>query len=309
MNTIKDIPGFNNWTTIQVINKGWSIDKKYYIKTIEETELLLRTTDISQYEIKKREYEELKLLSTMDLLISGPVDFGICNDGKSVYLLLTWIDGEDAESILPNLSVTEQYRLGIKAGEFLKQIHKISAPQNISNWEKRFNHKIDVKMANYQACDIRFPGDDRFISYIEDNRHLLDNRPQTLHHGDYHVGNMIITPELELGIIDFNRMDYGDPWEEFNRITFCVETSSVFASGYINGYFNHQVPDVFFRLLALYIANNQLSSIPWAIPFGQEEVKNMLRITKNVSDWYDGFNTFIPNWYTGRFDHAVTNNM
>ncbi len=294
---MNDIAGYNNWNTIQAINKGWSSDKKYYIKTIEGKELLLRTTDISQYEKKKSEFEELKLLAYMDILMSRPVDFGVCNDGNLVYILFTWINGKDAESILPNLSIDKQYGLGVKAGELLNKIHSISAPQNILNWAERFNHKIDVKMANYNACDIKFPGDDRFISYIEDNRQLLENRPQTLHHGDYHVGNMIITPESELGVIDFNRLDYGDPWEEFNRITFCVETSPVFASGYINGYFNHQVPDLFFRLLALYIANNQLSSIPWAIPFGKEEVNTMLRITNNVYYWYDGFNTYIPNWY------------
>lgn len=87
----------------------------------------------------------------------------------------------------------------------------------------------------------------------------------------------------------------------FNRITFCAKTSPVFASGYINGYFSYQVPDIFFRLLALYIANNQLSSIPWAIPFGEGEVDAMLKITKNVLDWYDGFNTYIPNWYIDEF--------
>lgn len=29
---------------------------------------------------------------------------------------------------------------------------------------------------------------------------------------------MIISPEGKLSIIDFNRNDYGDPWEEVNRI-------------------------------------------------------------------------------------------
>lgn len=108
---------------------------------------------------------------------------------------------------------------------------------------------------------------------------------------------MIITPEKELGIIDFNRMDYGDPWEEFNRITFCVGTSPIFASGYINGYFDNIVPDLFFRLMALYIASNQLASIPSAIPFGEEDVEGMLRQAQNVLEWYDDFKTYIPNWY------------
>lgn len=187
--------------------------------------------------------------------------------------------------------------LGIKAGVFLRQMHEIPAPKNQPNWEERFNRKMDIKIDNYKTCGIHFNGDDRMLEYIEKNRSLLLNRPQSFQHGDYHVGNMIITPEIELGIIDFNRMDYGDPWEEFNRITWCVDTSPIFASGYINGYFNNVVPDLFFRLMALYIASNQLSSIPWAIPFGEEEVNIMIRQAKCVLNWYDDFKTYIPNWY------------
>lgn len=294
---IKDIPGSDSWSIVEPITKGWSSDKKYYIKTIEGTELLLRTSNISEYNTKKKEFEILKLLSSRNILMSKPIDFGVCDNGKSVYLLLTWIEGKDAESILPKLNEKEQYRLGIDSGKILKKIHSISAAKNIPNWEERFNKKIDIKIANYKACHIKFQGDEKVIDYIENNRQLLKNRPQTIHHGDYHIGNMIINPELKLGVIDFNRMDYGDPWEEFNRITFCVETSPIFASGYINGYFNNEVPDMFFRLMALYIANNQLSSIPWALPFGEKEVDVMLKITKDVLNWYDDFNTYIPNWY------------
>ena len=42
-----------------------------------------------------------------------------------------------------------------------------------------------------------------------------------------------------LGLIDFSRMDYGDPWEEFMRVTtFSKSISSPFAIGQINGYFD-----------------------------------------------------------------------
>ncbi|WIV12760.1 phosphotransferase family protein [Proteiniborus sp. MB09-C3] len=292
-----NIPGFKNWDIIKPINKGWSDDKKYYIKTKDEKELLLRLSDISQYENKKKEFESLKPLTKMDILFTRPIDFGTCNDGQSVYSILTWIDGEEASDALPALDSREQYMLGNKAGMYLKQIHSIPAPQNQPNWAERFNRKIDRKIANYKACSIHFHSDDRLIDYIEQNRSLLINRSQSFQHGDYHVGNMIITPKRELGIIDFNRMDYGDPWEEFNRITWCVEISPMFASGYINGYFDNAVPGLFFRLMALYIASNQLSSIPWAIPFGEKEVDIMLKQTQSFMKWYDGFKTHIPNWY------------
>lgn len=295
--SFNDIGGSHNWDIIEPVNKGWSDDKKYHIITKEGRELLLRLSDISQYEKKKREFECLRPLMDMDILFTQPIDFGICNNGQSVYSLLTWIDGEDAEIILPKLDDKEQYMLGLKAGMYLKQIHSVPAPQSQPNWAERFNRKIERNIGNYNACSIHFQNDDKLIDYIEQNRSLLINRPQSFQHGDYHVGNMIITPKGELGIIDFNRMDYGDPWEEFNRITWCAEISPMFASGYINGYFDGNSPDLFFRLMALYIASNQLSSIPWSVPFGEEEVNTMLKQVQSVLKWYDDFSTYIPNWY------------
>ncbi|AFS79051.1 aminoglycoside phosphotransferase Aph [Gottschalkia acidurici 9a] len=296
-----EIAGSDSWEIIKPINKGWSNDKKYYIKTRDGKELLLRVTDVNQYENKKTEFENLKLLTNMDIVMSRPISFGICNESQSVYSLLTWINGEDAEVMLTKLDDKEQYILGTKAGQFLKQIHKISAPKNIPDWTQRFNRKIDMKIADYISCGIQLDGADKIIDYIEQNRSLLTNRPQSFQHGDYHVGNMIITPEKELGIIDFNRMDYGDPWEEFNRITWCVDVSPIFASGYINGYFDNNVPELFFRLMALYIANNQISSIPWAIPFGEKEINTMIEQAQNVLKWYDYFETYIPSWYMSSY--------
>lgn len=292
-----EIPGSSKWQIVKAINKGWSNDQKYYIQTTDGRELLLRTSDISQYENKKREFEAIKQLDDIDILISRPIDFGICDNNQSVYSLLTWIKGEDAETVLPMLSHNEQYELGVKAGEVLKTIHQIPAPKDQVSWPELFNRKINRNIANYRACGIHLKGEDKILEYIEQNRHLLENRPQSFQHGDYHVGNMIITKSGTLGIIDFNRLDYGDPWEEFNRITWCANISAAFASGRINGYFHHDVPDLFFKLMALYIASNQLSSIPWTIQFGQEEVSNMIGLNKNILEWYDEFDTYIPKWY------------
>lgn len=55
-----------------------------------------------------------------------------------------------------------------------------------------------------------------------------------------------------------------------------------------------------FKLMALYIASNALSSVPWAIPFGQAEVEFMLRNIKKMLEEYDYFNTYKPTWYKSR---------
>lgn len=98
-------------------------------------------------------------------------------------------------------------------------------------------------------------------------------------------------------IIDFDRYDFGDPWEEFNRIVWTVQASPLFASGMVNGYFDDDVPTDFWKLLAFYISSNMLSSLPWAIPFGEDEVQKFLRQSKEILEWYDNMRKIIPAWY------------
>jgi len=300
MNKYEDLKGileYSTWNIIKKIDKGWSEDDKYYIKNNVGQELLLRVSDISKLQDKKKEYEILCEISKTKINMSMPISFGVSTNNKLVYSLLTWVNGNDAELVIPKLGISEQYELGIKLGKILKCVHTIPAPENQQNWKDRFNNKIDMKIRNYNNCGIEVPHADKIIKYINDNRYLLENRPQTIQHGDFHVGNLIITENKEIGVIDFNRYDFGDPWEEFNRIVFSLNISKPFTVGQINGYFDNKVPDEFFKLMALYIASNALSSVPWAIPFGKKEVEIMLNNIDEMLKYYDYFNGFIPNWY------------
>jgi len=291
---IGDIPDFQNFAQTEPITKGWSEDKKYCITKTEGAKLLLRVTPIARYETRKSLFELLKQVAALDIPMCIPLDFGACNGG--VYSLQSWIYGEDLEVVLPTLSETEQYALGLKSGEILRKIHSIPAPKTQEEWAARFNRKTDRKIETYKNCGVRFDGDEQIINYIHQNRHLLQNRPQCFQHGDYHVGNMMIE-NGELRIIDFDRYDFGDPWEEFNRIVWCAAASPHFATGLLRGYFDGEPPMEFFKLLAFYIASNTLSSIYWAIPFGQSEIDTMMKQSQDVLDWYDDMNNPVPTWY------------
>ena len=279
----------------EIINKGWSSDIKYCIKDEYNNKYLLRISSIDQYEKKLVEFDYLKKLEKIGLSMCKPIEFGTCDDG--VYIILSWIEGVDAQEYILNLSNKEQYEYGIIAGKELLKIHSLKAPSNIFDWEEKFNKKIDRKIIMYEDCPIKIDKANNLIEYINNNRYLLKNRNLVFHHGDYHIGNMMINENKELVIIDFNRADFGDPYEEFNRIVWCAQASSYFASGIVDGYFNNDVPEDFWRVLALYISSNTLSSIPWAIPFGKEEIEVMINQSKDVLRWYDDMNTYIPSWY------------
>ena len=53
----------------------------------------------------------------------------------------------------------------------------------------------------------------------------------------------------------------------------------------------------FGRLLALYIANNTLGSLPWAIPFGEGEIATMKKQAAEILLWYDNLKNPVPRWY------------
>lgn len=280
--------------TKEPINKGWSDDKKYCVTDENGTRYLLRVSDIAEYDRKQDEFNRMKQVASLGVPMCRPVAFGICEDG--VYSIQSWIDGEDAEQVMSDYSDTEQYVFGLEAGRILRKIHSIPAPAAQEDWEIRFNRKMDLKIRKYGECPIKHENGQAFIDYINENRHLLRGRPQVYQHGDYHIGNMMIDRN-RLHIIDFNRSDYGDPWEEYNRIVWCAQKSPLFASGMVNGYFDDHVPPEFWKLLALYISSNILSSLYWAVPFGQDEVNTMQNQARDVLSWYDNMRNPVPTWY------------
>ena len=110
----------------------------------------------------------------------------------------------------------------------------------------------------------------------------------------------MIGEDREIYVIDFDRFDFGDPWEEFNRIVWSAQVSPSFASGMIDGYFDDKVPDLFWKLLAVYILSNLIGALPWAISYGEEEVSVMQNQAKEILEWYDYMNRLVPSWYMNK---------
>ena len=276
---ILDIPFSNEWKIIRLINEGWSADNKYYIKDNKGFQYLLRISEGQSYEEESHLYKALRQLNKMNIPVSKLKDSGLCNNGNNTFRLFSWIEGVEIIKTLGSLSEKEQYEYGYASGEILSKIHEVGSPSNRLNWGLHYHQKIDKKISLYRNCGITFPNSEYVIDFIQKRRSLINGRPQSFHHGDYHLGNMLITPDNKLGVIDFNRLDFGDPWEEFNRIPWSASRSMWFASGQINGYFHNNVPNEFFELMALYIGVNQIGSISWAIQHGAKELEIILSQT------------------------------
>lgn len=281
-------------TKVQIL-EGWSDDKKYCVTTDDDKKYLLRISKIEQKERKSVEFEFMKRVEALGVPMCKPITFGTCDEG--VYLLQSWIEGKNFEEVITMLTDKEQYDYGVQAGKILKKIHTIKVSDTHEKWETQFNCKIEKKIQMYKECPIKYENGQFFIDYINKNRYLLNSRPQCYQHGDYHVGNMMIDNYGDLKIIDFDRSDFGDPWQDFDRIVWSAQKSPLFASGMVNGYFDGNVPIDFWKLLALYISNNTISSISWAMKFGKSEINTMINQAKEVLQWYDNMQNPVPTWY------------
>lgn len=285
---------FKKFDSITEINKGYSGDKKY-CAVKDGTAYLLRISPRKKYKNRKKIHKIMLRLAEKEISMCKPIKVGLCKDGT--YILQSWVDGIDAEEHIHDYCKEQQYDFGVQSGKILQQIHTIPVPKNQQDWELRFNAKMDRKIKMYSECPIQIDGAQYIIDYLNSNRELIKSRPQCFQHGDYHIGNMMIQ-NGKIVIIDFDRYDFGDPWEEFNRIVWAAQVSPEFASGMINGYFDNNIPELFWKLLKLYIGSNTLSSVPWAIEYSAEQTEIMLNQAKDVLEWYDNYKLTVPSWYS-----------
>ena len=277
------------------INKGWSDDKKYCVTDKNYQKYFLRVSEKEKLVSKKFEFDMMEKVASLGVSMCKPIKLELYGD--EVYSIHEWIDGKDARETILNYSKEQQYTYGVEAGSILQKIHSLPATEVREDWESFVNRNIDEKIAKYKECPVQYENDQIFIDFLNANRELLKDRPQVFQHGDYHIGNFMIGDDGEIYVIDFDRFDVGDPWEEFNRIVWSAQVSPSFASGMIDGYFDDKVPDLFWKLLAIYILSNIVGALPWALPYGAEEIALMQNQAKEILEWYDNLKQIIPSWY------------
>ena len=296
--TLNGILGAEPYRVIRRIHKGMSGDRKYYVETCDGKKMLLRIADIGEHETKTREYQCILHLNKAAVPMPDAIDFGVSKDGKSVYTLLGWIEGVEAEKILPKQNPMAQYALGFQAGKILRRIHDSTENEKPSiDWFDKYFAVIQPRLNAFLKEGVVFDGADKILDFIKTNSPLLHGRKQCGLHGDYHMGNLIVSQSMQLYVIDWHTVDFdncGDPWYEFNRVGAKYPR---FASGQIDGYFNNEIPKDFWTLFALYFSASAITSIVWAKYYAPNELPNIMKLNAKTLEWFHGMESCVPSWY------------
>ncbi|ABP90955.1 TPA: phosphotransferase [Streptococcus suis] len=279
----------------QPLTKGWSTDQKYKVQLEDGRLGLLRIAERPAYEAKQLEFQLVENLFGLGLPVAEPLSFWA--DDLSVYTLYEWMEGQDMNDLATSLSEQTLYELGCQSGKFLRTLHALPIDQSLRDWNSFYQAKIDNKLAAYQAASHSYPNGQAMIAFVQANRHLLEGRPIAYHHGDFHTGNFLRGQDGRLKILDFDRYDIGDPWEEFNRLIFTADLSPAFARGQVDVYFDGAIPEEFWKLMALYVTVNSLGALSWAEQVDSEQIPLMKLQAQKISEWYEYFNHHLPKWY------------
>ncbi|WP_245596779.1 aminoglycoside phosphotransferase family protein [Shimazuella kribbensis] len=281
------------------IHKGYSSDQKFILLSNNEQKVLLKIFDLNNYNQKQSEFDVLSKMEYYDVKSSRPIMLGRLEKINKGYMIVSYMEGNDASDELSNYSYKKQFQIGMDAGIELRKMHQHKSPYFIKPWYERKLQKHQTYIDEYLKSGIKIKNDTKVLSFIEKNQELMRNRPNSFQHDDFHVGNIILKDEKLSGVIDFNRFDWGDPIHEFIKIgMFSKEISIPFCIGQIFSYHNHSDPPEFFwRLYSLYLAMCLFSSIVWTLKVAPTTLSEMMNRISTILEDHQYFASVKPKWF------------
>ena len=265
-------------------------ERKFYIETKQGIKRMLYVTPMKDYKWVKDGDRVYEYMATVGINVSRQVSEGFFCGGAFVYQLWTWIDGEDLTVALPRMNHAEQFAAGIKSGAAARKIHSLPPMYDSEPWGIRYRRKVQDKIQSYNDSDKKSQSGDLLARYLLDNMELTDKRPTTFIKGDWNTGNLMITPDDKIWLIDCGETS-GDPWSEFWEVN---GDDAHFNTGLINGYFEDsnplggEPPIEYFQLLAYYTASGTLEWYP--------------DNAENVLNWFDDMRNPVPTWYLSQIE-------
>lgn len=285
---------------MEQIHKGFSSDQKFRVDLANGEKCLLRVSPLSDWQRKQEEFAILKALESMGVKTSRPLEQGTADDEGLCFMVLSYVEGEDARDQLPQLSEQQQYDIGISAGRELALMHTLRAPASLAPWKDRCMQKHLRYVQAYHSCGYSLPEDSRLLTFIDEHLSWLDHAPDCFLHDDFHVGNLIVHNNRYAGAIDVNRFDWGDPVHDFTKLAFfSQECSNAFCHGQVSAYCEQTgiSSTSFWLRYSVYTAMMMFSSVVWTIRVVPSQLGEMLERIHRILDEHDCFARLTPRWY------------
>ncbi|WP_207940322.1 hypothetical protein DOK78_002195 [Enterococcus sp. DIV2402] len=278
------------------ISSGFSNTKKYLL-TSGDKKYLLKIYPLAKFERLQQQQVFLKQHQKNHVHCQTPIFYDTFEREQLCYFIFNYLSGITLAELLPTVTRTKQYELGIQAGRELKKIHLLPSPE--FDWYQTRYQKYQLKKKQCAALNLHFYHQKEIETFIEENFYLLKNSTICFQHDDFHPQNLLYHQQ-KVFVLDFDSFDWGDPWEEFFKLPkYTTPVSVAFAKGQLIGYFDGHIPQNFWKKYHLFVALNCHASQLGGYHFGncvavQERTKYIIQ-THSFSDdppaWFQRNNT------------------
>lgn len=290
-NYLEHIKNKHNIPELIKLEGGYSFDEKYHFYS--DGHFTLKVYNIEQSESVKRKLEFMKKYFKLGVKCPEVVSYGEIED--KCYSIVTFIEGETGSDIT-KYSDELQYNVGFDSGKELKIIHSIESDKTIDIYDFH-KDKFDRIYKEVKDLGIEIYNEKVVLDFINNNIHLLKNRPTKVLHGDFHLENSVFNENGYVGCYDFNRLKITDPIREFERSSvFSREFSIPYVKGLFDGY-GFDKND--FKILKIYLAMGLFNAALWTYKYFPEQTEFNHKLDKMILDDYDNFNRDLPVWYKG----------
>lgn len=208
-----------------------------------------------------------------------------------------WVDGENLRKFLHNKAEMACYEYGIKSSELLKKLHDV----NTSNVVSRFN--VDNYIAEILAilrsdeCVLKYKN--LWLNLVVKNTDVLKRKTKdSLIHLDFKPKNIMLSSG-KLLLIDFDSYSTGNPWFDFYDKGLAIyKERQAFNKGVIDGYFNNNIPDEFWKFLKIISVCTMIQMSSWSI--NRDNKDYIFSVEKHLLKAYSDDSNNIPKWYKAR---------
>ena len=294
---LPDLPGSEEIESVTRVARGFTTGEKFVVTTRAGC-FFVRVGSLARQGTLVDESAMLKICRGNRIPCPEPVAVGVDPDRDLCYSILTFIEGQTADQVLPDLSDREVAELGLASGQLLRRIHEIVPSGDSLNVRHHHRDRYEHWSEKLHGVGVVFHGQRQVERYIDQQLNSMQEVAARFQHSDYHPGHLIVHDGELAGVIDFDRSEWNDPFRDFQRLPWnTCPTSLVFARAQIAGYFPAGIPTNFWPRYNLYIALT-LHRGAWAAHVKWPHNEDLfMRRTVEIVDAHDFQDGGPPTWF------------
>lgn len=240
----------------------------------------------------------LNNIKTINVETPRLLQYGYFNNKINVYIIFSWVQGQHLSSIISNYSFSTRYHIGYIMGKNLKAIHETPVDEKDFVSFEEINSNKWRKVSAYLNSDFKFPIHNDIVKFITDNFDEIKEFQPAYIHNNFYDENIVLYQRNKLGLINFTKSRVDDPIYDLVKMQIYTNDKSYnFALGVLDGYFDKNIPEEFWKKYAVLTAYSCISMF-YALSIKEQNsdlyIKNLFA---DICYQYDNFHSFIPKWY------------